>query len=132
MATRVEVDGAASIARGFGRTIADLDRLPDNSADVARRVRDEAARAAPNRTGLLARSGRVTRSGSASFATFGSSSVRYAPAQNWGIGPRTGLRGPHNIRATHFFSDAVSRNAKGYSEDIADGIQESLDEIRGA
>lgn len=133
MAEGTRVVGADSIAAGLGRTAADLPDIAEEvSEDVAGRIRTDAARAAPNRTGRLASSGRVARSGSGFVTSFGSSSVRYAPAQNWGTRPRLGLRGPHNIRATRFFSDAVTKNTESFADDIADDTQKSLDKIKGA
>ena len=132
MADRIRIDGDEEIARGLGRTIRDLDKLDDVSADVAERLRTEAARAAPKRTGRLAASGRVSRSGSASRVTFGSGSVDYAPPINFGTGARSGLRGPHNVRATGFFTNAVRNAAKESPKEYALEIDRSLDKITGA
>lgn len=130
---RTTVRGDTEIARGIGNTISDLDRLDRVSADVAERLRTEAARAAPRRSGRLAASGRVSRSGTASVVSFGNAAVQYAGALNFGVGPRTGLRGPHNIRATRYFSNAI-RDARADAPDPEYGreIDKSLNRIKGA
>jgi hypothetical protein len=134
MAEGTRVVGADTIAAGLGRSAAALPDIAEAvSEEVAGRIRTDAARAAPHRTGRLAASGQVRpRSGAGFVTSFGSSQVGYAPAQNWGTGPRTGLRGPHSVRATHFFSDAVTKNTERFADDIADETQKSLDKIKGA
>lgn len=132
MAERIRIDGDEQIARGIRNTIRDLENSDEVSADVAERLRTEAQRGAPKRTGRLASSGRIARSGSAVVVSFGNSGVRYAAPINFGVGPRVGMRGPHNIRASRFFTNAVRNTEQILPDEHAIAIQRSLDRITGA
>lgn len=58
-------------------------------------------------TGQLKASVRGLGSVSAATGKAGRAAVSYAAAIHWGVGPRPGQRGPHNIRRRPFLFDAV-------------------------
>jgi phage gpG-like protein len=96
--------------------------------DAARIIGTEAQRRAPKRTGRLASSfGSSTGRGVVSVS-FG---VEYAGPINFGVGPRIGLRGPHNIPATRFLTGAVSDREALWIETYKDAAQNAADKVKG-
>ena len=103
----VTVVGADTLARTLRQLGDSLDDFGKSNATAAQTVGAEAGRRAPRRTGRLAASWRPDSDKATAAVRFGGGAVAYAPAMQWGIGPRGGLRGPHNIRATYFASGAL-------------------------
>jgi hypothetical protein len=92
----------------------------------------EAGRRAPRRTGRLAGSWRPESDKATAAVRFGGGGVAYAPAMQWGIGPRPGLRGPHNIRATYFASDALASTESEIARVYAGELGDKVGAVRGA
>ena len=124
---RVEVVGLERLTRSletFG------DSLPDIAPRDAARIIGTAAKSrAPKRTGRLASSfssdadkGRVTVAFSAP----------HAGPLNFGVGPRRGMRGPHNITATRFLSDAIPQTQDAWLETYREQIEDELSKVKGA
>ena len=94
-------------------------------ADIGRRGADLARGRAPRRTGRLA----STIAADAAEVSVGTA---YAPALEYGVGPRPGRRGGHNIRARRFMRgafEAVRPYAIGQVEKTTHRI---VGTIRGA
>lgn len=122
-----EVQGADTMARTMKRARRQLGDLDQPAQELADDIRSDAARHAPRLTGALAASGRARKG----VVTFGGGRVDYAAAQNFGVGPRVGLRGGHNIKPTRFFSRAVERARRDADDTYAPEVQATLNKVRG-
>lgn len=125
---RVEIVGADRLAATFGTAARRMGDLSEPEAELADELQRLAARRAPKRTGRLASSGRSSRG----VVTFGNSNVRYAIPANFGTGPRVGLRGPHNVPATNYFTGAMAQAVRRVPDVFEPPIQNILDDVKGA
>lgn len=99
------------------------DLLKDAHKALADRVVELAVPRVPvGATGQLKASVRGLGSVSAATGKAGSAAVPYAAGVHWGVGPRPGLRGPHNIRRRPFLFDAV----KHMDNDAVDEYERQL------
>lgn len=119
---------------GLSRLRASLDRLADELPEIApgeaAQIIGSGARSrAPKRTGRLAMSFSSDVKSGVVSVSFG---VPYAGPINFGTGPRAGLRGPHNIRATRFLSNAVSELHDKWMDTYSDAAQDACDRVKGA
>lgn len=119
---------------GLDRLTATLGRLPGDLAEIAppeaaRIIGTGAQQRAPKRTGRLAASMSSTAGDGRVSVTFG---APHAGPLNFGVGPRPGLRGPHNIRATRFLTGTVSDRASAWMETYRDAAQDAADKVKGA
>lgn len=128
MAQRTEIVGADRLAATFGRAARDVGDLDEPEQDTAQQLKTLAARRAPRRTGRLAASGRAVRG----TVTFGNSNVDYAVPANFGTGPRVGLRGPHNVPQTNYFTGAMAQAVRMAPEIFTPPVQNVLDDVKGA
>lgn len=108
MTDRVSIDDAGSV----GRTVRRLGRLADDLADTATEtatavdhIAGVARSLAPRRSGSLARSIRPAGPGEVA------ATAAHAGPIERGVGPRPGLRGPHNIPAARYMAGAAERTA---------------------
>ena len=120
--------------KGLDRLTASLSVLERDLADIApddaAKVIGTAAKArAPKNTGRLAASFSSSAGGGVVKVSFG---APYAGPINFGVGPRPGLRGPHNIAPTRFFTGAVSDKTEAWLRAYVDDIQDQLDQVKGA
>jgi hypothetical protein len=125
----VEVVGAARLAqtlRDFARSLGDL-------ADANRRAGELVGSAAvsrvPRRTGRLAGSLRIDAAPTDVSVSFGAS---YAAPIQWGVGPRVGLRGPHNISPTLFLTGALAAQEDAVLGVYEEAIDTRMGRVRGA
>jgi hypothetical protein len=127
-----QVEGADTLARTLRQLAASVEDFQRSNTTAAQQVGAEGARRAPRRTGRLASSWRPETSKAQAAIRFGGGGVAYAPAQQWGIGNRGGLRGPHNIRATYFASDALSSTQDEVLAVYLRELDGKVGEVRGA
>ena len=118
----------------LGRLSASLGNLKDDLAeiapdDAARVIGTTAQQRAPKRTGRLASSMSSDASSGVVRVSFG---APHAGPINFGVGPRTGLRGPHNIAATRFLTGAVSDRMNVWMDSYATAAQEAVNRVKGA
>jgi len=126
-AVTVEVKGLAQLTASLGRLERDLaDIAPPEAARI---IGTGAQQRAPKRTGRLANSMSSSAAAGTVSVTFG---VVYAGPINFGVGPRSGLRGPHNIRATRFLTGTVSDKESAWVETYKDAAQDAADKVKGA
>jgi hypothetical protein len=128
----ITVEGADTLARTLRQLSAGLDDFARSNTTAAQTVGAEAGRRAPRRTGRLAGSWRPESDKATAAVRFGGGGVAYAPAMQWGIGPRPGLRGPHNIRATYFASDALASTESEIARVYAGELGDKVGAVRGA
>ena len=126
-AVRVDVVGLDRLTASLRTLKGDLAELaPD---DAARIIGTAAQRRAPKRTGRLAGSfSSDTASGRVTVAF----NAPYAAPINYGTGPRIGMRGPHNIRATRFVNEAISDTQPAWLNTYRDDAQAACDRVKGA
>lgn len=126
-AVRVEIRGLAQVTASLGRMEHDLaDIAPPEAGQI---IGSAAQARAPKRTGRLASSMSSSAGDGKVSVTFG---VVYAGPINFGVGPRPGLRGPHNIRATRFLTGAVSDRESAWVETYKDAAQDAANRVKGA
>lgn len=127
-------DAVTIRVEGLPRLTASLDRLGSDLADIAppdaARVIGTAAQArAPKRTGRLAGSFSSSAGDGTVSVRFG---VPYAGPLNFGVGPRRGQRGPHNIRATRFLTGAIADKETIWFKSYENAAQKAADKVKGA
>jgi hypothetical protein len=125
-AVQIETVGLARLIASLGALQADLAEIAPPEA--AQAIGSAAQQRAPKRSGALAASlfsatasGRVT-------VGFG---ARHAGPLNFGVGPRTGMRGPHNIAATRFLTGAASEETV-WIDSYMDDIETAIGKVKGA
>jgi hypothetical protein len=125
---------ASAHVEGLERLKSTLGNLPADLAeiaplDAAQVIGTEAKSRAPKRTGFLAGSWSAkSESGTLTFG-FG---APYAGPINFGVGPRKGLRGPHNIKRTEFFTGAVNDKREEWLQKYVPPIEEAVSKVKGA
>jgi phage gpG-like protein len=126
-AVRVEIEGLAALTASLAALKGDLADIAP--AEAARTIGAAAQARAPKRSGRLASSMSSTAGNGVVKVSFG---APHAGAHNFGTGPRSGLRGPHNIRASRFLTGTVSDKESAWIKAYTDDIQDQLDEVKGA
>lgn len=126
-AVRIEIHGLDTLTASLGRLESDLaDIAPKDAATII----GTAARArAPKRTGRLASSFSSSAANGTVSVSFG---AVYAGPINFGVGARSGLRGPHNIAATRFLTGTVSDKESAWLKAYVDEINDQIDDVKGA
>ena len=125
MPDAVQVVGARELSRSLERAGRALGDNADTNARVSTLVATSAQHTAPRRTGRLA-GGHRKRATKVDAEV--SNTLPYANAQHWGVGPRAGLRGPHNIRGTRWLLDTVQDRQAS----IVDLYRAKVDRVVGA
>lgn len=125
----LEVRGFAQLRRTLRQAGADLEDMRSTNNSIAQFVGATAAQRAPRRSGMLAASWAPSNSKTAANVRFG---VVYASPVHWGVGPRSGLRGPHNIAPNRFATEAAADTEPTWVDMYRDRVQELLDRVRGA
>jgi hypothetical protein len=129
MPDAVEVKGAdrlASTLREFARS---LDDLSDANRRAGEAIGSAARGRVPKRTGRLAGSMRIDAAPKDVSVAFGA--VHAAPI-HWGVGPRVGLRGPHNIAPTLFLTGALAASEDEVADIYVEAIDRRMGKVRGA
>lgn len=103
----VQVEGARELRSALRKLGDDLDDFGDIHAKAAQVVIANARPRIHSRTGRLSSSGRPSSAKTSAVVRYGGARVPYANAIHWGVGPRVGMRGPHNIRPNRFAVDAA-------------------------
>lgn len=129
MADVVQVVGARELERTLARAGRELGDQTEASTKVAALVATKASRTAPRRTGRLA--GAHRKQGARAGATV-TNPLSYASVQHWGVGPRAGLRGPHNIRGRRWLVNAVDDQQRTIVNVYAAAVDATVARIRGA
>jgi hypothetical protein len=125
----VTVEGADTLARTLKAFESSLDDLSDANRRAGEAVGSAAVSRAPRRTGRLAGSVRVDVAPNDVSVSFGAT---HAAPIHWGVGPRVGLRGPHNIAPSLFLSDALAAQEDAIGGIYEDVLDNRLAKVRGA
>ena len=128
----LRVEGARELRATMRRAGIDLSDLTDANAAVAMLIATAATSGAPRRTGRLAGSNRPNRAKTKAVVRAGGAGVPYANAIHWGVGPRAGLRGPHNIRRRPWIWDAANAKQDQVIDLYWTKVQQAIWKIRGA
>lgn len=127
MADQVRVEGLQQLQGDLRRLAAQVTELaPPEAAQIIGR---EARLRAPKRTGRLAGSFGVEASGGQLLLSFGTD---YAGPIHFGVGARSGQRGPHNIRPNPFLFGAVDSTQPQWLDTYSDQLQELVNNVKGA
>jgi hypothetical protein len=129
MPDAVEVKGADRLASTLHQFSRELSDLSDANRAAGELIGSAARTRVPRRTGRLAGSMRTDVSPTDVDVSFGA--VYAAPIQ-WGVGPRVGLRGPHNIATTLFLTNALAASESAVAEIYVGAIDERLGKVQGA
>jgi hypothetical protein len=125
----VTVEGADTLARTLKAAARDLADLTDANRAVAGRLRDAGARTAPRRTGRLAGSVRALAPTADTVTVV--AAAPYAKPIHFGVGPRVGLRGPHNIRSRPWLYAVLTDRTGQVVGVYADAVDSALGKVRG-
>lgn len=127
MGESVEIVGLDRLRATLARFAHDLENLaPQSVVAIIGRV---AQTRAPKRTGRLAASFSGTSDAGEQILRFG---VEYAAPIHFGVGPRPGLRGPHNIRPNPYLFGAVDETQTQWVEQYAAEIRAKAKNVKGA
>jgi hypothetical protein len=126
----VTVEGADTLARTLHTAARELANLTDTNRAVGRRLRDAGARTAPRRTGRLAGSVRALAPTADSVTVV--AAATYARPIHFGVGPRVGLRGPHNIRPRPWLYAVLTDRTGQVVGEYRDAVDSALGKVRGA
>ena len=124
----VEVTGLREVQRAI-RLVGDTElkgALRDANRGLAQQVVRKALPKVPVKTGRLRKSVRALASQNSAVVKAGTAAVPYAAAQHWGVGPRPGRRGPHNIKARPFLRDAARTVEQKAADEYLDQIHRIL------
>jgi len=125
----VEVKGADRLAATLREFARSLEDMADANRRAGEAIGSSAVSRVPRRTGRLAGSLRVDAAPTDVRVGFGA--VHAAPI-HWGVGPRVGLRGPHNIRGTLFLTEALAASETVVLNVYEEAIDTRLGKVRGA
>jgi len=124
----IQVTGIRELRKALKAAEATLPReLRKGLNEVAQIIVVDARRNVPARTGRLATSMRARSTTTASQVVLGTARTPYAQAVYWGTGPRTGKRGPHNIRPHAVMHESLARQ----KVPIALALRAVLDRVAG-
>jgi len=127
MAEPVQVIGLQQLQSDLHRLAS---QLPDLAPPEAGAIIGAAAQQrAPKRTGRLAASFAVTPAPGGQLLSFG---AVYAGPVHFGVGPRPGLRGPHNIRRNPYLFGAIDDTQPAWLDAYSDELQRLVDQVKGA
>lgn len=130
----IKVEGIKELRRAIkqidDKGLAKALRLANKTA--AERVVKTALPQVPVRTGALKGATRALASQASGRAVAGNTKVPYAAAIHWGVGPREGQRGPHNIARRPFLWDAAQQDIPEIADDYGHEIDRIMDIIREA
>ena len=129
MSVEVRVEGVRELRAALRRAGQSLDDFKDTNERVARIVVTEVQRRAPRRTGRLARSARPSKSATRATVSAGGARVPYANAVHWGVGPRPGRRGPHNIRRNPFVWDSIEETEPRWLKEYQAAVEKIADQF---
>jgi hypothetical protein len=129
--TGVQVQGARELRASLLNAGVMVGDLKDANRRVGQVVADRAEQLAPKRSGRLAGSGRPGAAKTQAVVRFGGSGVPYAAALQWGVGPRAGQTGPHNIRPTLFATNAADQTRETWLDVYMSAVNEALDQVKG-
>lgn len=127
MADQVEVEGLPQLQASLSRLAS---RVPEVAPPQAGQIIGrEAVMRAPKRSGRLAGSFSAEQGPGQQLLSFG---VVYAGPIHFGVGPRAGLRGPHNIRPNPYLFGAVEATQPQWLDTYTEQLQELCDDVKGA
>lgn len=127
MGDAVQVEGADRLRATLARLARDLQSLaPKKVVSIIGRV---AQQRAPKRTGRLAASFSGQTGPGEQLLRFGAA---YAAPIHFGVGPRTGMRGPHNIRPNPYLFGAVDETHAEWERAYTDEIKDMARQVKGA
>lgn len=132
MADEITVRGAVELRRSLAKLGVDVHDFKSVHIQVADFVGARAAQNAPRRSGMLAASWRPRAVKTQASVKFGGAAVPYANAIHWGVGPRPGMRGPHNIRASLFAYNAVTETESTWLEWYFGELEKMVSKVEGA
>lgn len=124
----VRVRGADRLAATLGGFAAAVARNGPAMTAGGRDVATVARGRAPRRTGRMAASVAVESTDDGATVSAG---VAYAGPLNYGVGPRPGVRGPHNIAATSWFTGGLDRMSEPIVSRVQRDTVAKLNRVRG-
>ena len=127
MAEAVQVQGLQALQQSLHRLADDVQQLAPPQAGQL--IGTEAVMRAPKRSGRLAASFGLEAGPGEQLLSFG---VVYAGPVHFGVGPRPGMRGPHNIRRNPYLFGAIDSTAPQWEDIYSDQLQELVDKVKGA
>lgn len=128
-AAGVELVGIGTLRRSLRKAGVDLEDMRAINNAIASFVGATAAGRAPRRTGMLAAAWAPSNSKTQAAVRFGQV---YAKPVHWGTGPRPGRRGPHNIAANRFATEAAAETEPTWAEMYRARVDEALGQVKGA
>lgn len=127
MAEAVQVEGLEALKSSLHRLAKAVpDVAPPSAGQIIGR---EAVMRVPKRSGRLAASFASEPTPGAQLLSFGTD---YAGPVHFGVGPRPGLRGPHNIRRSNYLFGAVESTQPQWLDEYSDQLQTLVDQVKGA
>lgn len=130
--TAVKVEGLKETRAAF-RRINDSGvnkALREANKSAAQVVVDAALPNVPVLSGRLKSTVKALGSQTAGNAKAGGVKAPHAAAIHWGVGPRPGKRGPHNIARRPFLSDAAQERGAAIAEEYEVAIDRVFDLVR--
>ena len=125
----VRVVGADRLAATLHQFAQSLGDMSDANRAAGETIGSAARTRVPRRTGRLASSMRTDVSPTDVDVSFG---AVYAAPIHWGVGPRVGLRGPHNIAASLFLTAAFAAQEDTIADIYLAAIDSRLGKVQGA
>lgn len=105
--------------------------LTKANKSAAQLVVDAALPNVPFRTGRLVATVRALGSQTSGNAKAGGAKAPHAAAIHFGVGPRPGLRGPHNIQKRPFLHEAAAQRQADVAREYEAEIGRIFDLLRG-
>jgi hypothetical protein len=129
----VRVLGADQAASSLRRVVARLQRMQASHAAIGTELVNLAGARVPNRsgrsTGALRRS---IRADAQPLAVIVTATAGHAGAIEYGVGPRAGLRGPHNIAPGRYMAGARDRAAGVAVDRLTTDVDAIVSTVKGA
>ena len=104
MGDTVVVQGVSELEAGLSRADAALSDWRATNSQAAAQLAAAGARYAPRRSGRLAGSHQPISDATTAAVEV---TAAYAGPIRYGVGPRVGMRGPHNITANDWLGEAI-------------------------
>lgn len=121
-----QVEGVRELRAALRKLGDDMEDFREVNSKVSSYVGATAAQRAPRQSGMLAASWRPGNAKTEATIRFGGASVPYANAVHWGTGPRPGRRGPHNIPASRFATEAAAATEPTWSDWFLQAIDQAM------
>lgn len=112
------------ITAGFHKLAANVAALAETENKAAKLIAEAVRPLIPKQSGRLA-SGLTVAGGEVRIG-----GVRYAGPIEFGVGPRPGMRGPHNIRPAHYMERGTEAASPGVETLFANDLETQVSKVR--